>query len=391
VQFKGIFFAGLALSGLIVFGLSAQSADPPQASKSKKSSKTTSKRSVPGAKATAKTGVRRTVAKGTTGQTWTVRSFGDSTAGDVTEGEDLAVREAAVQALGPLNGSVVVVEPNSGRILTMVNQKLALASGFIPCSTIKVPVALAALNEGIISLHSKVRLGKQWYMSLTDALAISNNVFFARLGEALGFEKVREYAQTFGFGEKAGWNIPGEQLGTFPEVVPKYGGVGRLCSFGQEIAATPLQQAAFVAALANGGTLYYLQYPRTQEEIEQFEPKIKRRLEIAPLIPLVSPGMQAAVKRGTARRAYDPTDPIMGKTGTCSQDGARMGWFTSYNDRDNTKLAVVVMLRGGRDVFGPRAAEVAGHVYKSLSDQNYFAARRETASAGSLSGDNGGQ
>ena len=386
MQFKGIFFAGLALSGLIVFGLSAQSADPPQASKSKKSSKTTSKRSVAGAKATAKTGVRRTVAKGTTGQTWTVRSFGDSTAGDVTEGEDLAVREAAVQALGPLNGSVVVVEPNSGRILTMVNQKLALASGFIPCSTIKVPVALAALNEGIISLHSKVRLGKQWYMSLTDALAISNNVFFARLGEALGFEKVREYAQTFGFGEKAGWNIPGEQLGTFPEVVPKYGGVGRLCSFGQEIAATPLQQAAFVAALANGGTLYYLQYPRTQEEIEQFEPKVKRRLEIAPLIPLVSPGMQAAVKRGTARRAYDPTDPIMGKTGTCSQDGARMGWFTSYNDRDNTKLAVVVMLRGGRDVFGPRAAEVAGHVYKSLSDQNYFVARRETASARSLAG-----
>jgi penicillin-binding protein 2 len=298
------------------------------------------------------------------------------------------VRQAAVQALGPLNGSVVVVDPHTGRILTMVNQKLALASGFIPCSTIKVPVALAALNEGVISLHTKLRLGKQWYMNLTDALAISNNVFFERLGVALGFDKVRQYAQLFGFGEKAGWNIPGEQLGTFPEEPPKFGGVGRLCSFGQEIAATPLQQAAFVSALANGGTLYYLQYPRTEEEIGQFVPKVKRRLDIAPLIPLVSEGMMAAVQRGTARRAYDPGDPILGKTGTCSQEGTRLGWFTSYNDLDN-RLAVVVMLRGGRDTYGPLAAEVAGRVYRSLSEQNYFASRREIpASAFIAGGDN---
>ncbi|MBI3694637.1 MAG: penicillin-binding protein, partial [Acidobacteria bacterium] len=254
------------------------------------------------------------------------------------------------------------------------------------CSTIKVPVALAALNEGIISLHTKLRLGKQWYMSLTDALAISNNVFFARLGEALGFQRVRQYARLFGFGEKAGWNIPGEQLGTFPEAPPKLGGVGRLTSFGEEIAATPLQQAAFVSSLANGGTLYYLQYPRTEEESTQFVPKVKRRLDIGPLIPNVLPGMMAAVERGTARRAYDPADPILGKTGTCSQDGARLGWFTSYNDLGN-KLAVVVLLRGGRATFGPRAAEVAGHVYKSLTEKNYFAAQRSLPPAALIAGD----
>jgi cell division protein FtsI/penicillin-binding protein 2 len=302
----------------------------------------------------------------------------DPTAGDVIDGEDLTVRQAAVQALGSMNGSVVVVDPGTGRVLSMVNQKLALASGFIPCSTIKVPVALAALNEGIISQHTKLRLGRQWYMNLTDALAISNNVFFARLGEALGFQKVREYAGLFGFGEKAGWNIPGEQLGAFPEAPPRIG-VGRLCSFGDDISATPLQQAAFVSALANGGTLYYLQYPRTAEEIAQFVPRVKRRLDIAPLIPLVSPGMLAAVQRGTARRAYDPADPILGKTGTCSEDGTRVGWFTSYNDLEN-KLAVVVLLRGGGpNIVGPRAAEVAGRVYRSLSGQNYFASRRDSA------------
>lgn len=318
-------------------------------------------------------------------QTWTESPLADSTAGDLVDGEDLVVRQAAVAALGPLNGSVVAVDPNTGRILSMVNQKLALASGFIPCSTIKVPVALAALNEGIISLHTKLRLARGWYMNLTDALAISNNVFFARLGEALGFQKVNQYARLFGFGEKAGWNIPGEQLGKFPEAPPKVG-VGRLTSFGDDISATPLQQAAFVSTLANGGTLYYLQYPRTEEEIAQFVPKVKRRLDIAPLIPYVLPGMAAAVERGTARRAYDPADPIMGKTGTCSQDGARLGWFTSYNDLGN-KLAVVVMLRGGRTTFGPRAAEVAGRIYRSLTEQNYFAAHRQLTPAAFVAGE----
>ena len=312
-------------------------------------------------------------------------SLADSTAGDLVDGEDLAVRQAAVAALGPLNGSVVVVDPFTGRVLSIVNQKLALASGFIPCSTIKVPVALAGLSEGLISQHTKLRLGRQWFMDLTEALAISNNVFFARLGEALGFDRVRQYARLFGFGEKAGWNIPGEQLGTFPEAPPKRGGVGRLCSFGEEIAATPLQQAAFVSALANGGTLYYLQYPRTSEETTQLVPKIKRRLDIAPLIPSVVPGLTAAVERGTARRAYDPQDPILGKTGTCSQDGTHLGWFSSYNDLAN-KLTVVVMLRGGRDTAGPRAAEVAGRVYKSLSERNYFAATRPSTPASVISG-----
>ena len=223
-------------------------------------------------------------------------------------------------------------------------------------------------------------------MNLTDALAISNNVFFARLGEALGFQRVRQYARLFGFGEKAGWYIPGEQLGTFPEAPPKLGGVGRLTSFGEEISATPLQQAAFVSALANGGTLYYLQYPRTEEEIASFVPKVKRRLDIAPLIPNVLPGMMAAVERGTARRAYDPSDPILGKTGTCSQDGARLGWFTSYNDL-GSKLAVVVLLRGGRATFGPRAAEVAGRLYRGLTEKNYFAAHRPLTPAAFIAGE----
>ena len=71
----------------------------------------------------------------------------DITDGDNTVGEDPVVRQAAIDALGNMNGTVLAIEPTSGRILAMVNQKLALSSGDQPCSTIKLSVALAALSE----------------------------------------------------------------------------------------------------------------------------------------------------------------------------------------------------------------------------------------------------
>ena len=61
-----------------------------------------------------------------------------------------SVRRAAVAALGTTRGSVVVADPNTGRILTMVNQKLGLQAGFTPCSTIKLVTSLAALNEHVV-------------------------------------------------------------------------------------------------------------------------------------------------------------------------------------------------------------------------------------------------
>jgi len=308
-------------------------------------------------------------------QTWTASPYADSTAGDQAVGEDPAVRAAAVEALGPLNGSVVVVDPNDGRILSMVNQKLALDNGYTPCSTVKLPVAAAALREGIITKDTRVPLGRRWSMNLTEALAHSNNPYFARIGAQVGFPRLSKYARDFGFGELAGYGIAGEHLGTFPDAPPRLGGVGLLSSFGREIQATPLQLAAFVSAVANGGTLYYLQYPRSQTEIETFQPRIKRELEIGDILPQLREGMMAAVVRGTARRLDDPYDTVAGKTGTCSQGGTRLGWFASYEAPDNPRTVVVVLLRGGRSVMGPLAAEVAGRVYRYLHERGYYEQR----------------
>ena len=303
----------------------------------------------------------------------------DVTEGDVTAGEDPIVRDAAIDALGGMNGTVVAIEPTSGRVLAMVNQKLALSSGAQPCSTIKLSVALAALNEGLITKETEVRLGGRYHMNLTMALAHSNNAYFEALGRQLGFEKVSYYAHQYGLGELAGYSIPGEQLGIYPneEIPSNLGGVGKMCSFGEGVSVTPLQLGALVSAIANGGTLYYLQHPTAPEEIANFQPIVKRRLDIAPLIPEISDGMEGAVQFGTARRlrANFSEEEVLGKTGTCSHAGTRFGWFASYAKTDVGHIVVVVFLEGGRPTFGPKAAEIAGRMYRNLYDHNFFIAK----------------
>jgi penicillin-binding protein 2 len=313
------------------------------------------------------------------GGPWTEPTYADSTNGDNVDGEDLEVRRAAVEALGPYNGSVVVVDPNSGRILSMVNQKLALSSGFQPCSTVKISVALAALSEKVIEPDTKLKIGGG-RMDLTYALAHSNNYFFATLGEKMGFDRVSYYAHLFGYGDRAGLDIPGEQAGRFPSAPPANGGVGMLSSFGEEISQTPLELAALLSAVANGGTLYYLQYPRTPQEIADFVPRIKRKLDIQDLIPAIKPGMRGAVEFGTAHRARQD-DPIAGKTGTCSENHTHLGWFGSFNDENGRKLVVVVLLTGGRPVSGPVAAGIGGGFYKTLDEKKYFAASQPVTPA----------
>jgi len=314
---------------------------------------------------------------------WRISSYDDNPgADDNTEGDDLVVRQAALQALGRWNGSIVVVDPNDGRILTIVNQKLALSGGFRPCSTFKPIVALAALKKGIITPETRLYVGRRTTINLTDALAHSNNEFFYKLGEMVGFSTLARYAHEFGLGQKAGLDIPGESPGEFPDTAPVDGGVGDLAYLGKGIEVTPLQWAAVASAIANGGTLYYLQYPRTREELQHFEPRVRRRLtDLASVIPEVRTGMAAAVAYGTARMAGEGPVQILGKTGTCSEDGARLGWFLSYSDA-RPQYVVVVLMRGGRLTYGPHAAEIAGRLYKGLQQAEPSEVQETKASLG---------
>jgi penicillin-binding protein 2 len=302
--------------------------------------------------------------------------------GDITAGEDPAVRQSLIDALGDMNGTALAIDPSNGRILAMVNQKLALSPGAEPCSTIKLTVALAALSEGIVTSDTMVQL-PGFRMNMTQALAKSNNLYFETMGRELGFERVRHYATQFGLGELAGYNIAGEQLGEYPDqpIPESEGGVGRMCSFGQGVSLTPLQLGAFVAAIANGGTLYYLQHPTTPEEAAAFQPKVKRTLDIAKYVPSLEDGMAGAVEYGTARslRTNFRELPVFGKTGTCSNDGTRYGWFASYSQSPQGSIVTVFFLEGGRPTFGPRAAELTGEFYKNLWDRDYFTTKMQEA------------
>ena len=304
-------------------------------------------------------------------------TYADSVSADDPRYDDPIVRQAAVDALGRYNGSVVAVDPRTGRILTVVNQKFAFSDGYIPCSTIKPTIAIAALEENLITSDTMLKVGRRKYMNLTEALAHSNNVFFEELGRRMGFDTVSRYGRLLGLGELAGYNLPDEHPGSFPTAPPAFGGVARMSSFGEGIQITPLQLAAIAAAFANGGTLYYLQYPHSQEEAVSFEPRVKRDLNISNVLPDVREGMLAAVLYGTGRLSYDAggEETPLGKTGTCDDhtNPSRIGWFVSYADETNPKIALAVLLRGNtRRVKGPTAAQVAGGIYRRLREQNYF-------------------
>jgi penicillin-binding protein 2 len=160
------------------------------------------------------------------------------------------------------------------------------------------------------------------------------NPYFETLGRTLGFERVKHYANQFGLGELAGYNIQGEQLGTYPdhELPAEAGWRGRMCSFGESISMTPLQLGAMVSAIANGGTLYYLQHPQTPgRDCEELYAKGEADSGYC-AASAGDAGRHARWWRSLwdgakSLRANFNEFPVMGKTGTCSNNGTRFGWL----------------------------------------------------------------
>jgi penicillin-binding protein 2 len=281
---------------------------------------------------------------------------------DNSTGEDLEIRRAAVEALAGRAGTVVVMDPNNGRIFTVVNQQMALGSPVKPCSTVKLIVGLAALHEGIFDPNQDVAISARYSMNLTDALARSNNPFFQVLGRELGYERVMQYAHNYGFGETTGINYPGESPGFLPEEATR-----EMPSHGDGFGVTAMQLTAFTAAIANGGYLYVPRVPRTADDAAEFKPVLKRRIEMTPEDRLRTlSGMSGAVNYGTGKLAYDPLGQVAGKTGTCTGATDKLGLFTSFSSIDNPRLVVTVITTGSAEA-GKRAADIAGRVYRSIS------------------------
>jgi len=284
---------------------------------------------------------------------------------DDVGGEDLEVRRVAIEALGNHAGTVVVMDPKTGRIYTIVNQQWALQTGFKPCSTIKLVTGLAGLNEKVIDSTDTTISAGAGNLNLTSALAHSNNPYFQTVGGRVGFDKMVSYARQLGFGEKTGINLPNETRGRLPESKSGFA-VNHMSSHGDDFKVTALQLATLVSAMANGGTLVSPHVPRTPQEETKFKTKVRRLIDLdGTAWQSMVPGMAGAVKYGTARRAYNPSETIVGKTGTCIEGGSWIGLFASYAPLSNPNLAVVVIARGsdGRNHF---PVAVAGKIYREL-------------------------
>ncbi|HWS55712.1 MAG TPA: penicillin-binding transpeptidase domain-containing protein [Pyrinomonadaceae bacterium] len=289
---------------------------------------------------------------------------------DETTGEDAEVRRVAVKALGEKAGTVVVMNPKTGRVYTVVNQDWGLRRGFKPCSTIKLVTGLAGLTEKVIDPVQTVNIGTSSFsLDLTDSLALSNNGYFQRVGGQVGFDKMMDYARQLGLGQPTGINHKFESPGKLP-VFKEGFALNRMSSHGDDIEVTAVQLANMASAIANGGKLLVPHLPRTPEENLKFKREVKSEINIPQEhVRRVVPGMIGAVTYGTARRSAAPTMTVAGKTGSCIEQSSSRPWlglFTSYAPVHDPQLAVAVILRG-TNARGKWAAAVAGEIYRNLS------------------------
>lgn len=284
---------------------------------------------------------------------------------DQTIGEDLEIRRIAVNALGNHAGSVVVMDPKTGQVYTVVNQEWALRRGYKPCSTIKLVTGIAGLCENVIDPLTQVS-GRG--VDLTASLAYSDNPYFQNVGGRVGFERIMTYAREMGLGDRTGINYANESAGRVPLFKSGYA-VNHMCSHGDDFEVTPVQLATMVSAIANGGDLLVPHVPRSPQETVKFKREVKRKINVPEeTLRRLVPGMIGAVNYGTGKLAYDPTQTVAGKTGTCIGQGSWLGLFTSYAPVNDPKLAVVVVTRGSGE-RGRVAAAVAGKIYRALNSR----------------------
>src|SRR5829696_3721369 len=296
---------------------------------------------------------------------------------DDLTGEDPEVRRVAVNALGRHAGTVVVMDPMTGRVYSMVNQEWALRRGFKPCSTIKLVTGVAGLSENAIPLFDTA--GDGFRLDLTSALAHSDNPFFQQVGTRIGSDKMVNYARELGLGEKTGINVPFEFPGKLPEVKPDVI-ERRMFSHADGFEVTPLQLGTLVSAMANGGKLLVPQIAHSTKEASKMGVKVRRQLGITTDVwQRMVPGMVGAVNYGSGRKAYDPSQTVAGKTGTCIGQGGWVGLFTSYAPLANPRLAVVVITQG-TDARRHFPAAVAGEIYRGLNHRFGTAINLQVAS-----------
>lgn len=316
---------------------------------------------------------------------------------------DPEIQEVAAQALGNLRGAVVAIEPDTGRILAMVNSPTfdpnPMASHDVPAvqatyaelladqldplinrafagnlnppgSAFKVVVAAAALSSGRYTAESefpnpvsftlpgtnsqvfnftRAACGPGETVTLAETIRQSCNVPMAELAIELGADAIREQAEKLGFNEAMSIPIP-IQPSVYPDHldIPQTG----LSGFGQsDVRTSPLQMAMVSAAIGNDGVLMKPNLVdrvtgQDLSEIKAFSPERLRAAMTPEVAEEVTKMMVSGVATGQANNARIEGVDVAGKTGT-AQNGDNEPytlWFTGFAPAENPKVAVAVVV-----------------------------------------------
>ena len=277
--------------------------------------------------------------------------------------ENPRFREAALHALKGHRGSVIVMNPRTGQVYTIVNQGWAFRRQWTAASTFKMITSLAGIEEKQLKESSKgFGYNSSMQMNLAKALAVYNNDYFKSLGQSLGSDTLIKYSKQFGLGEKTGIDYPGE-IGGYVPTEMDHDRSDLIGVTGGDIQVTPLQLAVFVSAIFNGGKILVPQAVNGNDSVTAQE---RGNLSISEnSVEELKKGLRAAVETGTGKRARQENYKVSGKTGSISNKETNIGLFASYGVNHNSEMVVVVVLEG-KNVNGADAAETAGKIYSSI-------------------------
>ena len=318
---------------------------------------------------------------------------------------DSVLQDAATAALGQREGTIIIIDPQSGRIRALVNPKPASTQALMPGSTMKPFTALAALRAGLIDPDSRtVCPGRFTGLSFSlpcvhadhlppftpsQAIAYSCNYYFATLGQRLGRDRLVETLRPFGFGQITGLNedVAGTLRPCETGISARLHAESNHAS-GQSdcdareaigesdhIQVTPIQLLMAYTALVNGGHLFQPSIANNggRDTVE------RATISISPQHrTIITEGMAGAIRYGTARGAHLDLLPlyIMGKTGTSPPaKGFRTnGWFVGFAGEpkptgelasSEISLAVLVLLERAH---GAEAATVSKSIFEAYAN-----------------------
>ncbi|MGB9856931.1 MAG: penicillin-binding protein 2 [Dictyoglomaceae bacterium] len=339
---------------------------------------------------------------------------------------DKDLQEVAEKALGEDTGVIIVSDPWSGEILSLVshpgfdpnkfitgfsslewqtlmndNKKpfnnRAISSLYPPGSIFKLIVALTALEKGKVSLKEKfycsggISLGKFFFacwkkeghgtLNFLEGIAQSCNVVFYNLGLRVGADEISKMAKNFGLDDRTGIDLPGEVKGFIPSSEWKektlkerwYPGDTLNMSIGQGyILTTPLEIHLMVSIIATEGLGYRPHLVRKiinskGEDIKVFEPEIIRKVSLKPESwKILKEGMKLVVEKGTGMSAKGEIWNVGGKTGTAQNPhGESHAWFGAFFPWENPKYVITVFVEHGRS-GGTKAAPIAREIINYL-------------------------